>query len=81
MKAWHCFDPEPGEADLLVFADTRNRARLLAYENGTWDYDEFINVHAKRAPEWDGLFDCEKVIDTNEDLPAGSKPFYNDEGY
>ena len=79
MIAWHIFDGDPYEASLLVFAASRNRARYIAYRYCLWDYQEYVHVSARRAPPWDGLFDCEKVVETNEDLPAGAPPFYNDE--
>lgn len=80
MKAWHVRDSAiDGEANLLIFAETANRARYMAWTNGTWEFDSYIHILARRAPKWDGLFDVEKVIDTNEDLPAGAEPFYNDD--
>lgn len=80
MKAWRV--NEGGncpEANLLIFASTRERARFIAFTHGTWEYDTYVDTHAVRAPKWDDLFDCEKVIDANEDLPIGAEPFYSDE--
>jgi hypothetical protein len=82
MKAWHAMDTAiDGEAHLLVFAPTRNRARQLAFENGTWEFEEYIYVRAVRAPMWDNLLDVERVINTNEELPKGAEPFYTDEEF
>ena len=82
MKAWHCFDPCIGEADLLVFAETRGRARILAVENATWEYGDFINVGCVRAKKYDKFCENdERIFDTNEDLPEGAPPFYSDEEY
>ena len=78
MIAWHVFDGEPCEASMLIFAPTSTRARSIAYQHGTWDFEEYIHIRARRAKQWDHLFDCEKVIDTNEELPAGAPPFYGD---
>jgi hypothetical protein len=79
MKAWHVMDTAiDGEAHLLVFAETRNRARQMGFEHGTWDFEEYIHTRAKRAPAWDGLLEQERVIDTNEDLPPGAPPFYSE---
>jgi hypothetical protein len=36
-------------------------------------------LRARRAPTWDQFADRERAIDTNEDLPDGAAPFYNDE--
>ena len=80
MKAWHVHDPD-WEANLLIFADDRNRARYIAWTHGTWEFDSYIDIQAKRAPRWDNLFDNEKVIDENADLPAGAEPFYTDPEY
>lgn len=82
MKAWHCCDTAiDGEAHLLVFAETANRARVLAFQNGTWDFEAYIYVRALRAPRWDGCFDHEQVVDTNDELPEGAPPFYTEEEY
>jgi hypothetical protein len=78
MKAWHCFEGDPWECSLLVFAESAGRAKVVAWKNGTWEYD-FISLRARRAPTWDQFADRERAIDTNEDLPDGAAPFYNDE--
>jgi hypothetical protein len=78
MKAWHVHDGER-EANLLIFAPTRNRARYMAWTNGTWEFDSYIAITAVRAPKWDGVCVAERVIDQNADLPEGAEPFYNEE--
>jgi hypothetical protein len=80
MKAWHV-DEGGGECNLLIFAADRHRARYIAWTHGTWEFDSYQHIRARRAPKWDGLFDAEKVIDVNEDLPPGAEPFYSDEEY
>ena len=79
MKAYKVIPDDNGEGALLVFAPNRNRARYMAYTHGTWDYDgyEFINI--RRAQVYDGAFDVEAIIDTNDDLPDGYPAFYSDE--
>jgi len=79
MKAWHVDDGDC-EANLLIFAASRNRARYIALTHGLWEFDSYHLIRARRAKKWDGLFEAEKVIDTNEDLPAGAEPFYADDG-
>ena len=76
MKAWHITDGD--DAHMLVFAETLNRARYMALRHGTWEFEEYVYIRGRRVPQWDGLFDVEKVVDTNADLPAGALPFYND---
>jgi hypothetical protein len=78
MKAWHVHEGDY-ESNLLIFAEDRNRARYIAWTHGTWEFDSYVAIMAKRAPRWDNLFDTEKVIDSNEDLPAGAEPFYRDD--
>lgn len=79
MKAWHIFEGDPCEASLLVFAATAARARQMAHKNGTWDYEEYIHIRARRAPEFDGVFNDERAVDTNDDLPVSAPRFYDDE--
>lgn len=80
MKAWHVHEGDY-ECNLLIFAESRNRARFIAWTHGTWEFDSYIDIAAKRAPQWDDLFDTEKVIDENADLPTGAEPFYSDPEY
>jgi len=79
MKAWHICDG--GDAHLLVLAATRNRARYIAFMHGTWEWDSYIEIEARRAPKWDGAFPTEATFDTNEEIPSGFPPFYNDEEF
>lgn len=82
MKAWHAMDTAiDGEAHLLVFAPTRNRARQLAFQNGTWEFEAYVYVRAIRAPQWDDIVSDERVINANDELPKGAEPFYTDEEY
>ncbi|MGN0907416.1 MAG: hypothetical protein ACI4NM_09735 [Bullifex sp.] len=53
-KAWEyeCYDPDDGI--LIFFADTRNKAKQIAYE---WDsyYRKYIDISVSRVPELDYL--------------------------
>ena len=80
IKAWHIFDGDPYESSLLIFASSANRARQMAHGHGTWEYEEYIFIRARRAPKWDGCFSEEKIIDTNDDLPTEAPRFYDDGG-
>ena len=79
MKAWHVYDGEPGQSDLLVFAETRSRARKMAKDIGLWEYEDWICIRAKRCQEFDQFFEDERVVDTNDDLPPDAPRFYADE--
>lgn len=80
IRAWGiCSDRTAADGALLVFAPTRNRARYLASQNGTWGYDDWRAINARRAPDYDGAFDIETVCDTNDDIPANYSPFYCDD--
>lgn len=78
MKAWHCFSESPEYGSLLVYADTRNRARYKALTSA-WDWC-YLGVSAVRArPEFDDLYDAEKIVESNDDLPAKTPRFYNED--
>jgi len=53
----------------------------MALTHGTWEYDDYTSINARRASVYDGAFDTETVIDTNEDLPDGYPAFYSDEDF
>ena len=78
MKAWHCFSVSPEYGSLLVYAETRNKARFLA-SNSPWEWD-YVDITAKRAnPQYDGLFNDERNIESNDELPKHVEPFYLEE--
>ncbi len=80
MKAYwvYCYSPEDGI--LLVFAETANKARAKAYQDGPYDWKfEYLDIRAKRAKEWDRYASGERIIETNDELPAGAPPFYHNE--
>jgi hypothetical protein len=76
VRAWHVHDGDPGEASVLIFATTRNRARQLATQSA-WDF-EYINTEAKLAPLWNQYATEEKIIEDNSELPEGAPRFYAD---
>ncbi|MCB1715526.1 MAG: hypothetical protein KDK05_10370 [Candidatus Competibacteraceae bacterium] len=77
LKAWHCGIGDDNEFSLLVFAETRNRARKMAAD-AYWNYwhcVDYVDMWAKRAaPQFDDYADRERVIETNDELPDGA-PF------
>jgi len=64
-----------------VFAKSAGKAKSLALEwfNSTF-YDVYLytDIQALRRMEFDGLFDNEFVVDSNDYLPK-DKPFYSDD--
>ena len=85
LKAWHVFELIGGtcQMSLLVFASTRNEARSIGFNAGLWEYEYYIDVRANRRPEYDyyirSLARSNRIIATNDDLPAGAPEFYDDE--
>ncbi|MEW6038546.1 MAG: hypothetical protein AB1648_09895 [Pseudomonadota bacterium] len=79
MKAFHVFSGDPWKISLLVFAPTPGRARHLACKRGLWNYGDYTDTRARRAPAWDAYATHEWVAETNEDLPSGAEPFYDDD--
>ena len=80
MKAWHVHDGYPEEGSLLIYAETRNKARHMFITDhpliGDFEYRLTI---AKRVPEWDDLFDKPTTICSDSELPKGSPQFWEDE--
>ena len=79
MKAYRVTPDPIGYGAMLLFAASRNRARYVALNHGTWEYPDYLSINVRRAAVYDGAFDTEMVIDTNDDLPAGYPPFYCDD--
>lgn len=77
MKAWKITDIHR-ESWLLIFAHSRNRAKYIALHAGLWEYWEYMYIRATRAPEFDNIFDTEKIVECNSDLPEGSPKFYRE---
>ena len=76
IRAWHVHDGDPGEASILVFAETRNRARILGTKSD-WDF-EYVNTEAKLAPAWHQYADAERIVEDNSQLPPDAPRFYAD---
>lgn len=81
MKAWCVHDGWPEEGVLLIYAETRNRARYLFVTLhpliGDFRYSDTI---ATRAKKWDDLFNDERVVCDNSELPEGTpEVFWCDE--
>ena len=79
MKAWRFDDGDPGEACLLVYAQTRNEARILGFRACPWDCKGYKYTRVVRRPKWDDFFDCQTVVSDNKDLPIGAPPFFDNE--
>jgi hypothetical protein len=79
ILAYHVFAGDPQDGSLLVFAPTASKARMLGMKKGPWEWDFYTDTRARRARAWDGIFNEEKVIETNDELPKGTKPFYDDD--
>jgi hypothetical protein len=55
IKAWLVFG-DWNDTSGIVFAETRNEARALAYYTDAIDPDTaYIDIHARRAPYMDGM--------------------------
>lgn len=76
MKAWLAFDYDPHEGCVLIFAETRGRAKTLCL--GTGFFDEYIALSAIRKPEYDKYALEEKVMEGNDELPDGAPTFFNE---
>jgi hypothetical protein len=54
MKAWYLEIKDSDEGRYVVFANTRNEARVQA-DSKDLMYDRWIDIIAYRAPKYDGL--------------------------
>ena len=83
MKAWCVFESNPHDGCILVYANTRNRARSLGFYKGpwAWDWESYMTTNARRAKDWDHVFNEEKIIEGNDELPDGTDKFYIDDDY
>lgn len=81
LKAYVVFPGETpiDEGCLLVFAETRNKARKFAHGH-FWGECEYIYMTALRRPSWDSIAKGEVTycVETNDGLPNGCVPFYVD---
>jgi len=80
MKAWMADSGYPVDGCLLVFAETRGKARYVAVNNGIADgfLNEYQHIRCRRMPAFDKWYRDQVIIVTNDDLPEGAPPFYSD---
>ena len=76
MKAWMVFEYDPFEGCMLVFAENRNRAKVLGFKAG-W-FDEYIHLSANRQPNYDKFALKERTIESNEELPDDAPIFFTE---
>ena len=74
-KAWATFVEFPMDGALLVYAETRNKARWIAAKNGTWEW-EYADIKAVRVKEYDKYYSGVSVIEDNDELPEEAPAFY-----
>ncbi len=77
MKAWMTFDTDETDGCLLVYAETRNKARSVA-SRGIWEDWEYISITARRAKNFDKYYKGINCIEDNDELPDGAPNFYSD---
>lgn len=77
LKAFHT-STHDHECDSLVFTTDRNRARVLTKKYAPWEFESYIDIRAVRTPLYDAFADRERVVETNDELPPGAPPFYDD---
>jgi len=66
----------------LAFTETRNKARYVVFKNGPWDQDDYCVFNAFRVARLDSIAEGRTepfMIETNEELPEGYEPFFDDD--
>lgn len=58
MKGW-IVNTDNSEGSAIVFANTRNEAKLEALYTDGFEYERYIDLRAHRCPEIDGMENCE----------------------
>jgi hypothetical protein len=83
LRAWIVFSGEPYDGCLLVYARNRNEARSTGFRKGPWEWSDYIDVDAHRRPRYDAYATGNQpyIIETNDELPDGAEPFYDDNLY
>ena len=57
MKAWEVSDPDDDEGrSAVVFAETRNKARVAAMSTDACEYAQYARIRATRFPEMDKFY-------------------------
>lgn len=67
MKAWGCMDYD-AECGVIVYAETRGRARSLAMTTDGLDTSDWNNVEVRRVKELDGKRPFGTVLDWYKDV-------------
>ena len=64
---------------LLIYAENRNQARMIAHRKGPW-WADYIEIRAIRSHRMDkyAMGDTPYIIETNQELPKGAA-FYLEE--
>ncbi len=81
MKAWMADGGSPEDGCLLVFAETRNKARYIATGFEFNFCDEYEYVRCRRRPEFDKWYVGKSIVVTNAELPDGCPAFYSEEDW
>lgn len=84
LKAFTVFPaPDKSEGGLLVFHETRNKARMLGKRKWPGMYpDSYIDFYANRAPLFDKYvseLSGPVAFDSPSDMPKHWEPFFRDE--
>ena len=58
MKGW-IVNTDNSEGSAIVFANTRNEAKLEALRTDGFEDERYIDLRAHRCPEIDGMENCE----------------------
>lgn len=75
MKAYMLFSGYPQDGCLLVYAETRNKARYLGTGSPWhWDYED---INSFRRPKFDQYCDEPRAFETDDDLPDDAPEFYD----
>ena len=87
MKAYAVYvgDSPWNEGCVLVFAESRNAARVIGVRYGPW-HANYLDMTALRKPDYDQWFTpwlknnvgSVPLIETNEELPPGCHTFFDD---
>ena len=78
IKAFMVFSGYPSDGCFLVFADSSNKAKSLVSGNGSPFEWEYIDMNARRVPDYDCYAGKVKypIVDCNQDLPNDAPPFF-----
>ncbi|GMR15843.1 MAG: hypothetical protein BMS9Abin31_0137 [Gammaproteobacteria bacterium] len=77
MKAYMIFSGYPQDGCLLVFAESRNKAKYAVSISGYFDWD-YENMNSRRMKPYDKYYKGRSMVDCNDDLPKNAPSFYSD---